>query len=104
MQDADARPRDLRIASRRHGDEGVEVEVSDQGCGLSDPEKIFDAFYTTKQDGMGMGLAICRSIIESHGGRLSATNLSTGGASISFTLPAGSSNPAGTSTTEAVAI
>lgn len=104
MQDADARPRDLRIASRRHGDEGVEVEVSDQGCGLSDPEKIFDAFYTTKQDGMGMGLAICRSIIESHGGRLSATNLSTGGASISFTLPAASSNPAGTSTTEAVAI
>ena len=65
----------------------VEVEVSDLGSGISDPERIFEAFYTTKQDGMGMGLAICRSIIESHGGRLWAENGARSGASITFSLP-----------------
>jgi PAS domain S-box-containing protein len=97
MQDANAHPRDLRIASRRRGDDVVEVEVRDQGRGLSDPERIFEAFYTTKQDGLGMGLAICRSIIESHGGRLWADNIATGGASITFGLPIGSAKATKTS-------
>ena len=48
---------------------------------------IFEAFYTTKPDGMGMGLAICRSIVEAHCGRLWAENVETGGASITFSLP-----------------
>jgi PAS domain S-box-containing protein len=87
MQDINDHARRLRIVSRRQGDDAVEVEVQDNGRGLSDPEKIFEAFYTTKKDGMGMGLAICRSIIESHGGRLWASNIGTGGASFAFSLP-----------------
>jgi len=87
MQVVDAGSRALRIVSRCRGDDRLEVEIRDHGPGLSDLEKIFDAFYTTKQDGMGMGLAICRSIIESHGGRLWADNVDGGGASIKFNLP-----------------
>ncbi len=87
MQDISIDARYLRIATRRQNDETVEVEVRDRGRGLSDPERIFEAFYTTKQDGMGMGLAICRSIVEAHSGRLWAENVETGGASITFNLP-----------------
>jgi signal transduction histidine kinase len=77
----------LRVASHR-GDGVVEVAVTDRGYGIADPERIFDAFYTTKKDGMGMGLAICRSIVESHEGRISAKSLPGEGSSVSFTLPA----------------
>ncbi|MGX5804908.1 PAS domain-containing sensor histidine kinase [Bradyrhizobium sp. Arg314] len=87
MQDVSINARSLRIVSRRQDDGTVEVEVRDRGRGLSDLERIFDAFYTTKLDGMGMGLAICRSIVEAHCGRLWAKNVETGGASITFSLP-----------------
>jgi PAS domain S-box-containing protein len=87
MHVVDARSRALRITTRRHGEDRLEVEVRDQGPGISDPDRIFEPFYTTKADGMGMGLAICRSIIEGHGGRLRAENLATGGASVAFILP-----------------
>ncbi|MGX5850050.1 PAS domain-containing sensor histidine kinase [Mesorhizobium sp. PL10] len=87
MQDVSINARSLRIVSRRQDDGTVEVEVRDRGRGLSDLERIFDAFYTTKPDGMGMGLAICRSIVEAHCGRLWAENLETGGASVTFSLP-----------------
>ncbi|MBB3445815.1 PAS domain-containing protein [Rhizobium sp. BK379] len=87
MQDIEPRARTLKIESRLRDGDTVEVEVSDLGTGIGDTEKIFEAFYTTKQDGMGMGLAICRSIIESHGGRLWAENGLRGGASITFSLP-----------------
>ncbi|BAV45391.1 two component sensor-kinase [Mesorhizobium loti] len=87
MQDSGVDARSLRIVSRHRNDGTVEVEVRDRGRGLSNPERIFDAFYTTKPDGMGMGLAICRSIIEAHRGRLWAENVETGGASIIFSLP-----------------
>ncbi|MEI9431988.1 PAS domain-containing sensor histidine kinase [Mesorhizobium sp. Cs1299R1N3] len=100
MHDINAHSRRLRIVSRCRGDEMVEVEVCDQGRGLSDPERIFEAFYTTKQEGLGMGLAICRSIIESHGGRLWADNIATGGASITFALPKGSAKATKISTAE----
>jgi signal transduction histidine kinase len=65
--------------------------VRDSGLGL-DPKTVdhlFDAFYTTKPQGMGMGLAISRSIIESHGGRLWATANDNGGATFQFSLPTG---------------
>lgn len=85
MEGHTSKPR-LGIRAVRDG-EVVRVEVSDNGPGVQHPEKIFDAFFTTKSTGMGMGLAICRSIIESHGGRLWAERNDTGGATFAFTLP-----------------
>jgi signal transduction histidine kinase len=70
--------------------EGVCVAVRDTGHGLR-PESLpslFEPFYTTKADGMGMGLSICRSTIEAHGGRLWATRCEPRGALFQFTLPA----------------
>ena len=81
--------REITIISQRSADDQLFVSVSDTGVGLP-PEKdqIFDAFFTTKPHGTGMGLAISRTIIESHGGRLSATSNPGRGASFCFTLPA----------------
>jgi hypothetical protein len=81
------RPKKLRIHSKGQSQETVLVEIRDYGIGLQDPEKVFEAFFTTKENGMGMGLAICRSIIEAHRGRLWATNGEEAGASFCFTLP-----------------
>ncbi|WP_292312927.1 ATP-binding protein, partial [Mesorhizobium sp.] len=97
MQDVSIDARSLRIVSRQN-DGTVEVEVRDSGRGFSDPERIFEAFYTTKPDGMGMGLAICHSIIEAHRGRLWAENVGTGGASITFRLPIRAADSTKTST------
>jgi hypothetical protein len=63
------------------------VQVIDNGPGIHDPEKIFDAFMTTKEKGMGIGLAVSRSIVEAHGGQLWAENNKTGGAIFNVTLP-----------------
>jgi len=82
--------RELSIVSRRQTDDSVLIVVRDSGVGL-DPAtapQVFDAFFTTKPDGMGMGLAISRTIIESHGGRLWAEPNSPHGAVFQFTLPA----------------
>jgi len=82
--------RELRISTVRIEPEGVCVAVRDTGPGLS-PEslsRLFEPFYTTKPDGMGMGLSICRSIIEAHGGRLWATPCEPRGALFQFTIPA----------------
>ena len=76
----------LGMRVRRTGDT-IQIEVSDSGPGLEHPDKIFDPFFTTKGQGMGMGLAISRSIIESHGGRLWAENRVPHGARFVFTLP-----------------
>ena len=83
------RRRELVICSRAHESDQVLVAVQDCGVGIDqeDLEKIFSAFYTTKSQGMGMGLAISRSIIEAHGGRLWATPNEVAGATIQFTLP-----------------
>jgi signal transduction histidine kinase len=81
--------RDLLISSGAT-DEGALVGVRDTGPGLR-PEslpRLFEPFYTTKPDGMGMGLSICRSIIEAHGGRLWATGHTSQGAFFQFTIPA----------------
>jgi PAS domain S-box-containing protein len=83
--------RALRIHSCREGNDAIRVEVRDAGLGFADAERAVEPFFTTKQHGMGMGLAICRSIIESHGGRLWAANnetpSGTSGAIVAFTLP-----------------
>jgi PAS domain S-box-containing protein len=82
--------RELHISTVRIEPEGVCVAVRDTGHGLR-PEslpRLFEAFYTTKPDGMGMGLSICRSIIEAHGGRLWATGCEPRGAVFQFTVPA----------------
>jgi signal transduction histidine kinase len=77
----------LSIRSRREGIHSVRVEVCDQGSGLQDPENAFKAFFTTKKTGMGMGLAICRSIIQAHQGRLWAAQDEGRGTTFCFTLP-----------------
>ncbi len=68
--------------------EMVRIEVDDQGYGIQFPDKIFEPFFTTKERGMGMGLSICRSIVESHTGQLWAENNEPLGATFIFTLPA----------------
>jgi PAS domain S-box-containing protein len=79
--------RRLFIRSRQLSRESVLIEVQDSGPGLSDADKAFDAFYTTKANGMGMGLAICRSIVDAHRGRLWAESADGEGTTFSFTLP-----------------
>jgi PAS domain S-box-containing protein len=88
MKDVDT-TRELVINSQPARDNQVMVSVSDTGVGLppQQAEQIFNAFFTTKPNGTGMGLRISRSIIESHGGRLWAANNSQRGASFCFTLP-----------------
>jgi signal transduction histidine kinase len=89
MRDVDG-ARELTIKSQRDENGQVLISVSDTGVGLP-PQKtdeIFDAFFTTKTHGTGMGLRISQSIIESHGGRLWAANNSPRGATFQFTLPA----------------
>src|SRR5256885_3401604 len=89
MSDVQDRPRELVIEARGEADR-VRVAVRDSGVGL-DPhalERIFDALYTTKPGGLGMGLSISRTIVENHGGRLSVVARDRRGATFEFTLPA----------------
>ena len=69
------------------------VEIRDSGTGIKEPDKIFDAFFTTKKTGMGMGLAICQSIIEAHQGKLWASPNDGVGAIFRFSVPLESSVP-----------
>jgi NO-binding membrane sensor protein with MHYT domain/nitrogen-specific signal transduction histidine kinase len=79
----------LLIGTRKDASGGVLVTVQDSGPGLNPEgfEHLFDSFYTTKPDGMGMGLSICRSIVEAHGGRIWATPNAGPGITVQFTLP-----------------
>jgi PAS domain S-box-containing protein len=83
--------RELLISTGNADPDGLLVAISDSGPGLphANPERIFDAFYTTKASGLGMGLSICRSIVEAHGGRLWATPNQPRGAVFCMTLPIG---------------
>jgi C4-dicarboxylate-specific signal transduction histidine kinase len=83
------RQRILAIKSDAHPPEGLLVTVQDTGPGFdsNDSERLFDAFYTTKADGMGMGLSICRRIAESHGGRLWASPVTPHGSAFHVVLP-----------------
>jgi PAS domain S-box-containing protein len=71
----------------RRLDGSVQVEISDTGPGVEHPDRVFEPFYSTKESGMGMGLAICRSVVVSHGGRLWVEDNQPHGATFVFTLP-----------------
>jgi PAS domain S-box-containing protein len=90
MRGVKDRPRVLRVKSAVAAPAEVAVTVEDTGIGFgnNDPEHIFETFFTTKEDGMGMGLSISRSIVRAHGGRLWASGGASIGAAFSFTLPA----------------
>jgi len=86
---ADCERKHLEVTTRRRG-EKIEIEVADSGPGLSEAvlAKLFEPFTTTKPTGMGVGLSLCRSIVDSQGGEMSAGNAATGGAVFTFTVPA----------------
>jgi len=89
MKDVDDRPRHLLVATAPDEGDRVRLTVSDAGPGIAPEasERIFDAFYTTKVDGMGIGLSVSRSIIESHHGRLWAQPNDGPGATFAFSIP-----------------
>jgi C4-dicarboxylate-specific signal transduction histidine kinase len=91
MASVTARPRELSIRSRQNEAGHVLIEVADSGHGIGSTnlDQLFKTFFTTKPAGMGMGLSICRSIIEAHGGNVWASDNTPSGAVFHFTLPAG---------------
>lgn len=88
MTDHDVRDRRIEIAAVREGG-GLRISISDYGPGIAADqlERVFEAFHSTKREGLGLGLAICRSIISAHGGRLWATSDGRRGSTFHFTLP-----------------
>ncbi len=80
-----------RLVIRTRSDDGrISVRVSDSGRGIAEANRprLFESFFTTKPQGVGLGLSICRSIVEAHGGSIEAVDAATGGAAFEFTLPA----------------
>ncbi len=90
MSDVSPQPRELSVSSAKDGPNGALVSVRDSGTGLDGTvlDRLFEAFYTTKAHGMGIGLAVSRTIIQAHGGRLWAAPNVPQGAIFQFTLPA----------------
>jgi len=86
----DGARREIRVVTRLRSPESVEISVSDGGPGIdpSQADVVFDEFYTTKPEGLGLGLSISRSIIEAHGGRLWMDASAAPGATFRFTLSA----------------
>jgi signal transduction histidine kinase len=91
MGDLSEGSRELLISTRKDPPSGVLVAVQDTGLGLKAEglDRLFDPFYTTKPNGMGMGLSICRSIVEGHGGRIWASPTAGSGVTVQFSLPVG---------------
>jgi two-component system, LuxR family, sensor kinase FixL len=89
MKECTATVREVKLQAQLDGAHLIQVAVRDCGPGLSGDklDKIFQPFYTTKGEGLGMGLSICRSIIQAHGGRLWAENNPESGSTFFFTLP-----------------
>ena len=86
-------PRELLLTSRSQSSGEIVIAIHDSGVGINadQSEQLFEPFFTTKDTGIGMGLTICRSIMEAHGGRLWATPNVMGGATFYFSLPTQSS-------------
>ncbi len=91
MRDSPPSRRRVQIATEYSGEGTVRVSVRDYGAGIPDEARarLFEQFFTTKEEGLGMGLAIVRSIIEDHGGKIAVENVDGGGAHFYFTLPVG---------------
>lgn len=89
MDSAGGSERRIVLRASRADGAGLELSVSDSGAGLPEgaETKLFEPFFTTKSDGVGLGLSVCRTIIDAHGGRLWATRNPEGGATLHFTLP-----------------
>lgn len=89
MRDVSGRPRDLLVSTARDDADGVRLSVSDSGIGIDSQNvsALFDAFFTTKTDGMGVGLSISRAIVESHNGTLSAHRNDGAGATFTMSIP-----------------
>jgi signal transduction histidine kinase len=91
MDETDPARRELTISTLSTPAGAVSVRVQDAGPGLADPARVFDSFFTTKPTGMGMGLTICRSILEAHGGGIAAVNGPAAGAVVTFHVPTAAS-------------
>jgi signal transduction histidine kinase len=91
MSGVDEGSRELLVGTGKDGSGEVLVTVQDSGPGLNSEsfDRVFDPFYTTKPNGMGVGLSICRSIVDDHGGRIWASPRVGRGATFRFTLPVG---------------
>ena len=90
------RPKELSVSSRKTPEDGIAISVRDCGTGFA-PEvahRLFESFFTTKPEGMGLGLSISRTIVEAHGGRLWAAANNGPGATFQFTLPMAAGAPA----------
>jgi PAS domain S-box-containing protein len=90
----DEKEKKITVESKRKGSNDVMISVTDKGKGISelDATNIFEAFYTTKDHGLGMGLAICKNIIDAHGGEIDCSKTTTGGTTMYFTLPTETQN------------
>ena len=90
IEGCDPRKRDVVVRTALRSDREIEVSVADTGCGLppGSEKKIFQPFFTTKQEGIGMGLSVSRSIVAAHGGRLWFSRNSEAGTTFVFTIPA----------------
>jgi two-component system sensor kinase FixL len=95
MRETPITNRKVEITTQLDSNESIHVAVRDHGTGISDEtrKRLFEQFYTTKKDGLGMGLAIVRSIVEAHGGTITAANAESGGACFEFELPARAPEP-----------
>jgi signal transduction histidine kinase len=91
METVTDRPKKLIVRSRMQSSDAIVVEIRDYGTGVADSTKVFEAFYTTKEKGMGMGLSVCSSIVEAHGGQLGISPSQGSGTTFFFTLPLGTS-------------
>lgn len=89
MQETPAHQRKLRLETGSIENRLVEVQISDAGSGIPEElsEKIFESFYTTKEEGLGLGLPLCRTILKEHGGKIWVTSNSDCGVTFHFTLP-----------------